>query len=141
MSRNRLVCAHDEFQYAFGDVEVFCHCCMRASRRISHIDANSGRKFFGCPIYVSKIESGWCFFVWYDVKLAAVVEKQDLVRLVDSLQNRIVELEYENKNLRTRLGEEADVGSSEKSVMTQLEILTKRVSQLEMSSEFGFRVK
>ncbi|CAN1192875.1 hypothetical protein LINPERHAP2_LOCUS41748 [Linum perenne] len=141
MSRNRLVRAHDEFHYAFRDVEVLCHCRMRDSRRISHTDANPRRKFFGCPRYVSKIESGCDFFVWYDVKVVATAEKQGLVRLVDFLQNRIVELEYENKNLRTRLGEQADVGSSEVNVSTKLEMLTKRVSQLEMSSGFGFRVK
>ncbi|CAN1755747.1 hypothetical protein LINPERHAP1_LOCUS5852 [Linum perenne] len=113
---------------------------MRASTEIPYTDANLGRKFFECPRYVSKIESGCGFFVWYDVQLAAVAEKQDLVRLVDSLRNRIDELEYENKKLRMRLREQAKVGSSNKSVATELEILTKRVSQLEMSSGSGFRV-
>ncbi|CAN1161825.1 hypothetical protein LINPERPRIM_LOCUS1508 [Linum perenne] len=122
------------------EVEVLCHCRMRASTRISYTDANPGRKFFGCPRYVSKIEPGCGFFVWYDVKLAAVAEKKALVRLVDSLQNRIDELEYENKKLRASLREQAAVGSSEKSVTTELESLTKRVAQLEMSSGSGFRV-
>ncbi|CAN1821844.1 hypothetical protein LINPERHAP1_LOCUS29706 [Linum perenne] len=73
------------------------------------------------------------FFVWYDVKVAAAKDKQDLVRLVDFLQNRIVELETENKNLRTRFGEQADMGSSETNVTTELEMLTKKGSHLEIS--------
>ncbi|CAN1193990.1 hypothetical protein LINPERHAP2_LOCUS42312 [Linum perenne] len=62
---------------------------MRASRRISHIDANLGRKLLGCPRYVSKVDPGCGFFVWYDLKVAVAAEKQHLVRLVDFLQKRL----------------------------------------------------
>ncbi|CAN1129996.1 hypothetical protein LINPERHAP2_LOCUS5571 [Linum perenne] len=141
MSRDGPLRAHDDFHYGFGDVEVLCHYCMRALTKISCTDADPERKFFGCPRYISKIQSGCGFFVWYDVKLAAAMEKQDLVRLVDTLHNRIDELEYENNKLRTRLREQAEVGiSNDKSVTTELESLTKRVSQLEMSSGSRFRV-
>ncbi|CAN1143184.1 hypothetical protein LINPERHAP2_LOCUS13464, partial [Linum perenne] len=140
MSRDRPLRAHEEFQYVLGDAEVLCHCRMRASIKISYTEANPGRKFFGCPRYVSKIESGCGFFVWYDVKLAAATEKQELVRLVDILRNRIHALEYENDKLRMCLRERSEVGSiTDKSVTTELESLTKRVSQLEMSSSSGFR--
>ncbi|CAN1761428.1 hypothetical protein LINPERHAP1_LOCUS7904 [Linum perenne] len=107
---------------------------MRASRRILHTDTNQGRKFFRCPRYISKVEPGCGFFVWYDVKVAAVAEKQHLVRLLDFLQKWVGELEYENKDLQKRLGELADVGRSETNVATELYMLTKRVSHLKISS-------
>ncbi|CAN1143571.1 hypothetical protein LINPERPRIM_LOCUS26582 [Linum perenne] len=134
MSRSKPVRAKDEFQYANRDVEVLCHCRLRASRRVSHTDANPGRTFFGCPNYVSKGNPGCGFFEWVDVKVAASSEKKHLVRLVELLQNRVCELEYENKQLRKRLGEAGDAGSSETSVATELDILTRRVAHLEMST-------
>ncbi|CAN1168181.1 hypothetical protein LINPERHAP2_LOCUS27676 [Linum perenne] len=93
---------------------------MKASRRISHTDANPGRKFFGCPRYVSKI--------------AAAAEKQQLVSLVDFLQTRVLELEHQNDDLQKRVCELTEVGSSDTKVETELDMLAKRVSQLEMSS-------
>ncbi|CAN1182577.1 hypothetical protein LINPERHAP2_LOCUS36048 [Linum perenne] len=119
------------------DVEVLCHCRIKASRRISHTDANPGRKFFGCPRYVSKADPGCGFFVWYDVGIAAAAEKQHLVRLVDFLQKRVLELEHENNDLRKRVCELTDVGSSDSKVVTELDMLTKRVSHLEMSTGLG----
>ncbi|CAN1164584.1 hypothetical protein LINPERHAP2_LOCUS25648 [Linum perenne] len=116
------------------DVEVLCHCRMKASRRISHTEANPGRKFFGCPRYVSKVDPGCGFFVWYDIGIAAAAEKQQLVRLVEFLQTRVLELEHQNDDLRKRVAELSEVGSSDTKVETQLDMLTSRVSQLEMSS-------
>ncbi|CAN1165744.1 hypothetical protein LINPERHAP2_LOCUS26325 [Linum perenne] len=116
------------------DVEVLCHCRMKASRRISHTDANPGRKFFGCPRYVSKVHPGCGFFVWYDVGIAAAAEKQQLVRLIEFLQTRVLELEQQNDDLRKCVCELTEVGSSDTRVETQLDMLANRVSQLEMSS-------
>ncbi|CAN1157269.1 hypothetical protein LINPERHAP1_LOCUS20090 [Linum perenne] len=110
---------------------------MKASRRISHTDANPGRKFFGCPRYVSKVmqvDPGCGFFVWYDVGIAAAAEKQQLVRLVHFLQTRVLELEQQNEDLRKRVCELTEVGSSDTRVESQLDMLANRVSQLEMSS-------
>ncbi|CAN1201563.1 hypothetical protein LINPERHAP2_LOCUS45465 [Linum perenne] len=119
------------------DVEVLCHCRIKASRRISHTDANPGRKFFGCPRYVSKADPGYGFFVWYGVGIAAAAEKQHLVRLIDFLEKRVVELEHENNDLRKRVGELTDVGSSDSKVEIELDMLAKRVSHLEMSTGLG----
>ncbi|CAN1188549.1 hypothetical protein LINPERHAP2_LOCUS39396 [Linum perenne] len=86
MSRSKPVRAKDEFQYAYGDLEVLCHYRMGASRRVSHTDVNPGRKLFGSPNYVSKANPGCGFFEWVDMMLAAASEKQNLLRLVSFLQ-------------------------------------------------------
>ncbi|CAN1129950.1 hypothetical protein LINPERPRIM_LOCUS12953 [Linum perenne] len=68
---------------------------MRASRRISHTDATPTGSFL--PIQITqKRESGCGFFVWYDVKLASMKEKHDLVQTIELLRTRICELEKEN---------------------------------------------
>ncbi|CAN1147131.1 hypothetical protein LINPERHAP2_LOCUS15685 [Linum perenne] len=113
---------------------------MRASRRISHTAANPGMKFFGCPRYVSKVQPGCGFFVWLDDKLAAASEKLELLRIVEFQQNRINELESENNRLRKLLVQLGDIGGTEVATTSELESLTKRVSQLEMSNGRGFRV-
>ncbi|CAN1186977.1 hypothetical protein LINPERHAP2_LOCUS38442 [Linum perenne] len=77
------------------------------------------------------------FFIWYDVGIAATAEKQHLVRLVDFLEKRVVELEHENNDLRKRVCELTYVGSSDSKVVTELDMLAKRVSHLEMSTGLG----
>ncbi|CAN1121234.1 hypothetical protein LINPERHAP2_LOCUS659 [Linum perenne] len=119
------------------DVEVLYHCRMKAARRISHTDANPGRKFFSCPRYVSKADPGCGFFVWYDVGIAAAAEKQHLVRLLDFLEKRVFKLEQENNDLRKRVCELTDVGSSDSKVATELDMLATRVANLEMSTGLG----
>ncbi|CAN1279320.1 hypothetical protein LINPERPRIM_LOCUS16975 [Linum perenne] len=57
------------------DDEVLCYCRKRASPRIYRTVANSNRKFQVSEIL---IEGCGCF-VWFDVKEAAMKEKQDLV--------------------------------------------------------------
>ncbi|CAN1824056.1 hypothetical protein LINPERHAP1_LOCUS30642 [Linum perenne] len=143
MSRNKQVRLEDEFHYANGDAEVFCHCQMRASRRISRTDANPGRKFFGCPRYISKVSLGCGFFLWHDLKVSAVADKSHLLRLVDFLEKRVSELESENRDLRKCLGGLAEFRSSKTgtSGTSELDLLTKRVSHLEMSTGLGFSVK
>ncbi|CAN1768757.1 hypothetical protein LINPERHAP1_LOCUS10799 [Linum perenne] len=105
---------------------------MRASRRISRTETNPNRKFFGCPRYSSKVDPGCGFFVWCDVKMAAMKEKQDLVRTIDLLRNRVEMLETENFRLREciRVGL-GDGGCSEMPFADELEMLSRRVSQLE----------
>ncbi|CAN1189356.1 hypothetical protein LINPERHAP1_LOCUS18774 [Linum perenne] len=51
---------------------------MRASRKISHTDVNQDRKFFESPRYVSKVDRGCEYFVWYEVKVAAMKEMKTL---------------------------------------------------------------
>ncbi|CAN0899822.1 hypothetical protein LINGRAHAP2_LOCUS20493 [Linum grandiflorum] len=52
---NRSLASFDEFSYE--EDPVFCHCGVRASRRISHTAQNPNRKFFGCSNYKSKVYS------------------------------------------------------------------------------------
>ncbi|CAN1127361.1 hypothetical protein LINPERHAP1_LOCUS30846 [Linum perenne] len=131
MARNRrLGCVRDEFQFDDAD-EVLCHCLLRASRRISHTTANPGRKFFGCPRYVSQADPGCGFFVWYEVKMAALNEKEDLVRMVDFLRERVRVLETENQELRERLYRHTDVSSTDVKLTNEVEMLTERVRRLE----------
>ncbi|CAN1139211.1 hypothetical protein LINPERHAP2_LOCUS11124 [Linum perenne] len=140
MLRHRGVRSADEFHYDSGGGELLCHCRMRASRRISHTAANPGRKFFGCPRYVSKVQPGCGFFVWLDDKLAAASEKLELLRIVEFQHNRINELESENNMLRKILVQLGDIDGTEVATTSELESLTKLVSQLEMSNGRGFRV-
>ncbi|CAN1189309.1 hypothetical protein LINPERHAP2_LOCUS39823 [Linum perenne] len=89
---------------------------------------NPNRKFFGCPRYSSKVDRGCGFFVWFDVKIAAMKEKQDLVRTIDLLHNRIHMLETENFRLRECI---RDAAYSDMPFAEELEMLSRRVSQLE----------
>ncbi|CAN1171976.1 hypothetical protein LINPERHAP2_LOCUS29903 [Linum perenne] len=121
--------AADDFIYEDG--EVLCHCRLRASRRISRIEMNPNRKFFGCPRYSSKVDRECGFFVWFDVKIASMKEKQDLVRTIDLLHNWIHMLETENFRLRECIrGGIGDVAYSDIPFADELEMLSRRVSQL-----------
>ncbi|CAN1129913.1 hypothetical protein LINPERHAP1_LOCUS23321 [Linum perenne] len=93
---------------------------------------NPNRKFFGCPRYSSKVDRGCGFFVWFDVKIAAMKEKQDLVRTINLLHNRIHMLETENFRLRECIrGGIGDAAYSDMPFADELEMLSRRVSQLE----------
>ncbi|CAN1154360.1 hypothetical protein LINPERHAP2_LOCUS19968, partial [Linum perenne] len=96
-----------------------------------------GLVFTRFRVLLLQADPGCGFFVWYDVGIAAAAEKQHLVRLVDFLENRVVELEHENNDLRKRVCELTDVGISDSKVVTELDMLAKRVSHLEMSTGLG----
>ncbi|CAI0473886.1 unnamed protein product [Linum tenue] len=69
----------DEFYYE--DEEVLCNCGLRASRRISHTVANPNRKFFGCPLFGSKLENA------------------DLRAALDRVSKHSVDVGIESKNV------------------------------------------
>ncbi|CAN0919728.1 hypothetical protein LINGRAHAP2_LOCUS31620 [Linum grandiflorum] len=92
---------HDEFMCEDG--EVLCHCGLRASRRVSRTTTNPRRKFFGCPRYSSKVEKGCGYFMWFEVKVDALKEKQELVQMVDNLQLQVRHLKEENQWLQTQM--------------------------------------
>ncbi|CAN1161865.1 hypothetical protein LINPERPRIM_LOCUS1490 [Linum perenne] len=142
----------DEFQY--DDHEVLCHCGLKASRRISHTAANPGRKFFGCRNYKSKAENGCGYFDWVDDKIAALNEKIALVNalndrialvsIVQHLENKVEELQSENRDLQSTLtqamknpispslNEECSSSNMcEYNVEHEIEALKKRVALLE----------
>ncbi|CAN1156925.1 hypothetical protein LINPERHAP2_LOCUS21231, partial [Linum perenne] len=77
----------DEFFFESDD--IVCRCGLQAARRISRTSLNLGRKFFGCPRY--------------EVKLAALMEKQELVRMVENLQLQVCNLQEENMQLQRYL--------------------------------------
>ncbi|CAN1195910.1 hypothetical protein LINPERPRIM_LOCUS32261 [Linum perenne] len=42
-------------EYFYDDKTVVCECGLRASRRVSRTTSNPNRRFFGCPLYRTKV--------------------------------------------------------------------------------------
>ncbi|CAN0917166.1 hypothetical protein LINGRAHAP2_LOCUS30120 [Linum grandiflorum] len=128
---------HDEFKYEDG--EVLCHCGLRASRRVSRTIANPGRKFFGCPRYSSKVEKGCGYFVWFEVKVAALKEKQELLPMVDNLQLQVQHLKEQNEWLQTQMDDGVVssgsnvVQNNKYNLISEIEMLKFRIGVIESS--------
>ncbi|CAN0918094.1 hypothetical protein LINGRAHAP2_LOCUS30670 [Linum grandiflorum] len=144
---NRSIASFDEFCYE--EDLVFCHCGVRASRRISHTAQNPNRKFFGCSNYKSKGDKGCSYFEWFDEKVAAVTEKLKMANLVESLRSQVYDLRVQNMELQAeldRLDIKASPDDSESSscnihfnadhydMKNELEALKRRVERLERRS-------
>ncbi|CAN1128901.1 hypothetical protein LINPERPRIM_LOCUS17122 [Linum perenne] len=128
---------HQAEEFFFENEDILCRCGLQATRRISRTSLNPGRKFFGCPLF----PIGGCdYFVWYEVKVAALAEKEELVRMVENLKLQVRQLQEENMQLQrycepqmsaTSAGLQACTGSEEYDVVAQLEMLKYRVGVLE----------
>ncbi|CAN1786931.1 hypothetical protein LINPERHAP1_LOCUS17427 [Linum perenne] len=99
----------DEFSYEEDD--VLCHYKLRASRRISHTEANPHRKFFGCLLYKSSDDNGCGFFLWYDTKIQ--LDKHHLTKMVGNLTLQLRQVEDEKKKLESTLERVIDRSSAE----------------------------
>ncbi|CAN1753228.1 hypothetical protein LINPERHAP1_LOCUS5075, partial [Linum perenne] len=121
----------------FDNEDIVCRCGLQAARRISRTSLNPGRKFFGCPLF----PNGGCdYFVWYEVKGATLMEKEELVRMADKLQIQVCNLQEENMHLQRNcepqmslpsVGVEVCTISKEYDVVAQLQMLKYRVGVLE----------
>ncbi|CAN1167740.1 hypothetical protein LINPERPRIM_LOCUS18822 [Linum perenne] len=49
-------------EYFYDDETVVCECGLRASRRVSRTSSNPNRRFFGCPLYKTKVPC--LYFDW-----------------------------------------------------------------------------
>ncbi|CAN0907659.1 hypothetical protein LINGRAHAP2_LOCUS24922 [Linum grandiflorum] len=60
---SKMIRSHTSFdEFRYEEDPVFCHCGVRASRRISHTAQNPNRKFFGCSNYRSMVCSFFIVF-------------------------------------------------------------------------------